>query len=239
MRTFSLAHWNGISRSSPSAQFHHPPFQVVIFLRQAFIEEIAPFVVPVLTGILQLCSASIPPKGGTTNTTCKKSQPLWGLFTEFSGWERRNSITLLLGGSSLAPIGGILGEGALPLNKTCSRHTHARSCLLYGQANPASPSPAIAVSKQQLLTLPKGRVCCSAQATQFREEPVRTGQSVFHLHQHFGFCLAFQQRSANRLSLASCDTPKDQILVAFQDRQIIRERIIQLAKQLLLFGFDP
>ena len=34
-----------------------------------------PFVVPILTGICGFVAASIPPKGGATNTICKKSQP--------------------------------------------------------------------------------------------------------------------------------------------------------------------
>ena len=40
-----------------------------------FTKGFAPFVVPVLTGISPLRSGSIPPKGGTTNTECKNSQP--------------------------------------------------------------------------------------------------------------------------------------------------------------------
>ena len=41
-----------------------------------FAAVTAPFVVPVLTGTCGFVAASIPPKGGTTNTVCKKSQPL-------------------------------------------------------------------------------------------------------------------------------------------------------------------
>ena len=44
--------------------------------KEPFIKIIAPFVVPVLTGTCSFVAASIPPKGGTTNTACKKSQPI-------------------------------------------------------------------------------------------------------------------------------------------------------------------
>ena len=47
------------------------PVEAVIFCVRWFIQIIAPFVVPVLTGICGFVAASIPPKGGTTNTVCK------------------------------------------------------------------------------------------------------------------------------------------------------------------------
>ena len=57
------------------------PNEAVNFLDWPFLGVTAPFVVPALAGILALQSGSIPPKGGTTNTLYKNSQPQrapWG-----------------------------------------------------------------------------------------------------------------------------------------------------------------
>ena len=47
------------------------PEKAVIFCARRFIQVIAPFVVPVLTGTCGLIADSIPPKGGTTNREAK------------------------------------------------------------------------------------------------------------------------------------------------------------------------
>ena len=44
----------------------------LIFCDRRFIKVIALFVVPVLTGTCGFVAASIPPKGGTTNTACTR-----------------------------------------------------------------------------------------------------------------------------------------------------------------------
>ena len=69
----------------------------------------------------------------------------------------------------MAPPGGMLGEGELPLNKTLLSAYSGWNCLIHGQANPTAPSPVITVSKQQLLTLPKGG--CECQTIKLYEEP--------------------------------------------------------------------
>ena len=43
----------------------------------------------------------------------------------------------------MAPVGGMLGEGELPLNKTLLSAYSRGNCFLHGQANSASSSPAI------------------------------------------------------------------------------------------------
>ena len=57
---------------------HHIPIEAVNFLDWPFLGVTAPFVIPALAGILALQSGSIPPKGGTTNTLYKNSQPQRG-----------------------------------------------------------------------------------------------------------------------------------------------------------------
>ena len=71
-----------------------------------------------------------------------------------------------------APSGGTLGEGELPLSKTQLWECSRGKCFRHRQSNPASPSPAIAVSKQQLLTLPKGG-CALELAIKFRDAPLK------------------------------------------------------------------
>ena len=54
-----------------------------------------------------------------------------------------------------APAGGMLGEGEPPSSKTRFSECSHGECFFYRDANPDSPSPVNAVSKQHLLTLPE------------------------------------------------------------------------------------
>ena len=69
-------------------QHNNRPGEAVIFCDRRFIQVIAPFVVPVLTGTCGFVAASISPKGGTTNTVCN-NHSLGGAVVNRAFWIRR------------------------------------------------------------------------------------------------------------------------------------------------------
>ena len=90
-----LKRTSGLLAKSTTFGFHYPssPYleEAVSFCDGRFIKVIASFVVPVLTGTCGFVAAAIPPKGGTTNTICKKSQPQRIVFQERNIFKTRGA----------------------------------------------------------------------------------------------------------------------------------------------------